>query len=49
MFDDLEQRIKRDDDALRTRGQRNLQAAAVILISLIIFGGMYVALRFLES
>jgi hypothetical protein len=49
MFDDLEQQIKRDDDIVRTRGQRRLQTALVILLSLIVFGGVYAALRFLES
>lgn len=49
MFDDLEQQIKRDDEAVTTRTQRRWQTALVILLSMLIFGGLYAALRFIES
>jgi hypothetical protein len=49
MFDDLQERIKRDDDATTARGQRRLRNAFVILLSIVLFGGLYAAIRFMES
>lgn len=48
MFDDLEERMKRDEDAVTTRAQRRWQTAIVILLSVIFFGSVYASLRFME-
>ena len=49
MFEELEQQIKRDDDAVTTRTQRRMRNALVLLVSAILFGGLYAALRYMES
>jgi hypothetical protein len=49
MFDELQEQIKRDDDATTTRGQRRLRNAVVVLLSIVLFGGLYAAIRFMES
>jgi hypothetical protein len=48
MFDELEEQIKRCDDATTTRGRRRLRTAAVVLLSVVLFGGLYAAIRFME-
>ncbi|HUA63147.1 MAG TPA: hypothetical protein VML19_30615 [Verrucomicrobiae bacterium] len=49
MFEELQDRMKRDDDATTTPGQRWLKNAVVIILAALIFGGLYAALRFMES
>jgi len=49
MFNELEQQIKRDDDAVTTRTQRWLRDAVVGVASVVLFGGLYAALLFMES
>jgi hypothetical protein len=49
MFEELDQQIRRDDEAVTTRAQRRIKNAVVILVSVVLFGGLYAALRFMES
>ena len=48
MFDDLEDEIKRDEQANRTPKQRWLLYATVLPSSAVVFGGLYAAIKFLE-
>ncbi|MGD0773315.1 MAG: hypothetical protein ABSC05_10890 [Candidatus Solibacter sp.] len=47
MFDSLADRIREDEQEPAT--QRYLKWAAVLVISLVLFGGLYFGVRFLES
>lgn len=49
MFEDLEAKIKHDDDETITRSERRLRYVVVIVLSVVLFGGLYAALRFMES
>jgi hypothetical protein len=49
MFNSLEGDFKRDDQAASTPRQRWLRYAAVLLVSLLAFGGLYFGIRFLEG
>lgn len=48
MFNSLDEQMKRDDQAESTPRQRGLFYAAVALISIAVFGGLYAGIRFLE-
>ena len=48
MFNSLEEEFKRDDQATSTPRERWLRYAAVLLISAVLFGGLYAGIRFLE-
>jgi hypothetical protein len=48
MFTSLEEEIKRQDDAAHTPRDRWVRYAAVLLISVLLFGGLYTAIRLLE-
>lgn len=48
MFTSLDDEIKRDDDAVSTPHGRWLRHAAVLLISGLLFGGLYLGVRLLE-
>ena len=48
MFNSLEDELKRDEQATSTRTQRWLRYATVLLASIILFGGLYAGIRFLE-
>ena len=48
MFDSLDDQIKRDDERAITPGQRMTKWAAVATISLVLFGGIFAAIRMLE-
>ena len=48
MFTSLDEQMKRDDDAVQTPQERWVRYAAVLLISVLLFGGLYLGIRFLE-
>ena len=48
MFNSLDEQIKHDDEAVSTPRERGLYYAAVLLISLFLFGGLYAGIRYLE-
>ncbi len=48
MFDSLDDQIKHDDAMQTTPGQRMTKWAAVVAISLMLFGGVFIAIRMLE-
>jgi hypothetical protein len=48
MFNSLDDQMKRDDQATSTRGERWLRYAAVLVVSLVLFGGLYAVVRFVE-
>ena len=48
MFNSLDEEIKRDDQATTTPRERWLFYAAVALVSIFLFGGLYMGIRFLE-
>jgi hypothetical protein len=47
MFDSLVDRIREDEQEPAT--QRYIKWAAVVVISFVLFGGLYVVVRFLEA
>jgi hypothetical protein len=47
MFDSLADRIREDEQV--TASQRYITWAAVLLISVVLFGGLYFVVRFLEK
>jgi hypothetical protein len=49
MFEDLEEKIKHDDNETMTRSERRLRNIVVVVLSVVLFGGLYAALRFMES
>jgi hypothetical protein len=48
MFTSLDEEIKRDDDAVSTLHGRWLRSVGVFLIAVLLFGGLYAGIRFLE-
>ncbi len=48
MFDSLDEQIKHDDAAEITRRERIVKAALVAALSVLLFGGLYFAVRMLE-
>jgi len=48
MFNSLDEQIKRDDDATSTPGQRGFYYLTVLLVSIVLFGGLYAGIRLLE-
>jgi hypothetical protein len=49
MFESLSDRIKEDEQGTVNNAERYIRWGAVILISLLLFGGLYVGVRFLEG
>ena len=47
MFDSLADRIREDEQM--TAGQRYIRWAAVRVISVVLFGGLYFGVRFLQT
>ena len=47
MFDSLADRIREDEQV--TAGQRYLRWAAILVISLVLFGGLYFGVQFLNT
>jgi hypothetical protein len=48
MFDSLAERISRDDRAEHRRGEVALRWSAVVVISVLVFSGLYFVVHFLE-
>jgi hypothetical protein len=48
MFESLDDEIRRDDKATSTQKERRLFYAAVMLVSLILFGGLIAGIQYLE-
>jgi len=48
MFDSLADRIREDEQEGTTRSQRILRMGAVILLSVFLFGGLYMGVQYLE-
>jgi hypothetical protein len=48
MFDSLADRIREDDHREVTNTERYIRWAAVIVISIVLFGGLYMGVRLLE-
>jgi hypothetical protein len=48
MFNSLDDEIKRDVEATSTPRQRYVRVLTVLLVSIVLFGGFYVGIRFLE-
>ena len=48
MFDSLADRIREDEQQGTTRTQRLLRLGAVILVSVVLFGGLYMGVQYLE-
>jgi hypothetical protein len=49
MFESLDDDFKRDDQATTTPRERWLRYLAVLLVSLLAFGGLYAGIRLLEG
>jgi hypothetical protein len=47
MFDSLADRMREDEQL--TTSQRYIRLAAVIVISVVLFGGLYFGVRFLQT
>ena len=47
MFDSLADRIREDEQV--TAGQRYLRWAAILVISVVLFGGLYFGVQFLNT
>jgi len=48
MFDSLADRMKQDQDQEVNATQRTIRAVAAIVITLVVFGGLYFVVRLLE-
>ncbi|HTQ52874.1 MAG TPA: hypothetical protein VMI94_00345 [Bryobacteraceae bacterium] len=48
MFDSLEQRIKQDDAAEISSKERIFKIALIALLSVVLFGGLYLAVQLLQ-
>lgn len=48
MFDSLDERIKQDDAAEISPKERIVKIAVIAILSIVLFGGLYLAVHFLE-
>jgi hypothetical protein len=48
MFDSLDEKIKHDDTVETSRGERIAKIVAIAVLSILLFGGLYFAVRMLE-
>ncbi|HEY3840361.1 MAG TPA: hypothetical protein VGL72_27495 [Bryobacteraceae bacterium] len=48
MFDSLSDQIKHDLDKETTKSQRVIEYLLVAVVSIVIFGGLYMGIRFLQ-
>jgi hypothetical protein len=48
MFNSLDDEMRREDLATSTQRERWLRYAAVLVVSLVLFGGLYAFVRFVE-
>jgi hypothetical protein len=48
MFDSLADRIKQEDGPSANKGERFIRYAVVVLVSVLLFGGLYMVVQHLE-
>ncbi|HUB34189.1 MAG TPA: hypothetical protein VMA31_14205 [Bryobacteraceae bacterium] len=48
MFDSLDEKIRHDDELEVSRKERILKWAAIAILSILLFGGVYVGVHILE-
>lgn len=48
MFDSLDEKMKQDDAVEVSRKERIIKVATVAILSILLFGGLYYAVRLLE-
>jgi hypothetical protein len=48
MFDSLADRIREDDHQTTSATERYLRYALVLVVAVVLFGGLYMGVRFLE-
>jgi len=48
MFDSLADRMREDDQQTTNRTQRIIKLGAVIIVSVVLFGGLYLGVQYLE-
>ena len=48
MFESLADRIREDEKQVTNRTERILRLGAVILLSVVLFGGLYMGVQYLE-
>jgi len=48
MFDSLDERIKHDDTVESSRAARIAKGVVVAILSILVFGGLYFAVRMME-
>jgi len=48
MFDSLDARIKQDDSAEMSRTERIVKIVVIAVVSVVLFGGLYLAVHFLQ-
>ena len=48
MFDSLADRMREDEKQSNTRTQKILQWGAVVVLSVVLFGGLYLGVQYLE-
>jgi hypothetical protein len=48
MFNSLDEEIKRDEAAVSSPGSRWLRYLGVLALAILLFGGLYAGIRFLE-
>jgi hypothetical protein len=48
MFDSLDEKIKHDDAVETSRGERIAKGMAIAVLSILLFGGLYWAIRLAE-
>ena len=49
MFDSLDEQIKSDEHRMTTNSERMLRWFLVVLVSVLVFGGLYLAVHLMES
>lgn len=45
MFDSLDEQIRSDDHRMLTRRERLVRWTLIVLVSIVVFGGLYVAVQ----
>ena len=48
MFDSLDETMKHDEEAQSTRSERLFKYAAVAVVSVLVFGGIFLAIQMME-
>lgn len=48
MFDSLDDRIKHDDQLENSRQEKVVKGVAIAVLSVLLFGGLYLAIRLVE-